>query len=132
MASRPFLISFTFSSAKASGSSARPSGSKLPPGYSGSVISPSDGLGLGGGLPHGDPPLTEDLGGGGGELDRLPGERSCLIDLVGGMLPATISDALAQWAGVALGGIVAPHARILLSTWQTGSLGGYYISSCMI
>ncbi|CAA7408466.1 unnamed protein product [Spirodela intermedia] len=34
-----------------------------------------DGLGLGGGLPHGDPPLTEDLGGGGGELDRLPRER---------------------------------------------------------
>ncbi|CAA6671375.1 unnamed protein product [Spirodela intermedia] len=36
MASLPFFNSFTFSSAKASGSSARPSGSKLPPGYSGS------------------------------------------------------------------------------------------------
>uniref|UniRef100_A0A8R7QKH5 Uncharacterized protein n=1 Tax=Triticum urartu TaxID=4572 RepID=A0A8R7QKH5_TRIUA len=32
MARRPFLISLTLSSANASGSSARPSGSKLPPG----------------------------------------------------------------------------------------------------
>ena len=42
MASRPFFSSFTFSSANASGSSARPSGSKLPPGYRGSLTSPSD------------------------------------------------------------------------------------------
>ena len=41
MASRPFFSSFTFSSANASGSSARPSGFKLPPGYKGSVTSPS-------------------------------------------------------------------------------------------
>ncbi len=33
IASRPFLISLTFSSAKASGSSARPRGSNGPPGY---------------------------------------------------------------------------------------------------
>ncbi|KAK2985764.1 hypothetical protein RJ640_025772, partial [Escallonia rubra] len=32
MASLPFLSSFTLSSANASGSSARPNGSKLPPG----------------------------------------------------------------------------------------------------
>ena len=36
----PFLISFTLSSASASGSDARPSGSKLPPGYSGSAAGP--------------------------------------------------------------------------------------------
>eukprot|EP00955_Chlamydomonas_euryale_P099048 365192-Chlamydomonas_euryale.AAC.15 len=41
MARRPFLISFTFSSAKVSGSSARPRGSKYsPPGYSLSRSSP--------------------------------------------------------------------------------------------
>ena len=40
MASRPFLISFTFSSANASGSSARPKGSNEPPGYTGSASSP--------------------------------------------------------------------------------------------
>ena len=32
------------------------------------------GLGLSGGLTHGDPALPEDLGSGGGELHRLPGE----------------------------------------------------------
>ena len=35
MARRPFLISFTRSSAKLSGSSARPRGSKASPGYRG-------------------------------------------------------------------------------------------------
>lgn len=39
--SRPFLISFTLSSANFSGSSASPSGSKLPPGYNGSTTSPT-------------------------------------------------------------------------------------------
>ncbi|KAL4563706.1 hypothetical protein LXL04_027751 [Taraxacum kok-saghyz] len=38
MASLPFLISFTFNSAKASGSSARPNGSKLPPGSTGNSV----------------------------------------------------------------------------------------------
>ena len=38
--SAPFLISFTLSSASASGSDARLSGSKLPPGYSGSAAGP--------------------------------------------------------------------------------------------
>ncbi|PKI72267.1 hypothetical protein CRG98_007341, partial [Punica granatum] len=41
IASLLFLISFTFNSAKASRSSLRPSGSKLPPGYSGSATSSS-------------------------------------------------------------------------------------------
>jgi len=41
IASRPFLSSFTFNSEKASGSSARPKGSKDSPGYKGSKPSPA-------------------------------------------------------------------------------------------
>lgn len=41
MGSLPFLIYFTFNSANASGLRASPNGSKLPPGYSGSGISPN-------------------------------------------------------------------------------------------
>ncbi|URE05058.1 mitochondrial ATP synthase g subunit family protein [Musa troglodytarum] len=116
MASRPFLISFTFSSAKASGSSARPSGSKLPPGYSGSVTSPSGPpairypstapikitwqaqmarmlcawikLGLPSGEPRGVPPVVswEPSGQVGG---RLAGERAQVFYPIGAVPGAT-------------------------------------------
>ncbi|NCF00699.1 hypothetical protein D1151_16610, partial [Emergencia sp. 1XD21-10] len=40
----------------------------------GAVPGAAGGDGLGDGLPHGDAAVAGDLGGGGGELDRLAGE----------------------------------------------------------